>query len=86
MVARIFTGETPVQELQREFREELQDKMKEAAVNLGCEVEELAYRFANDGVIEITRMTADEIARIGKQEQQQKNVIDIKKSRGVFDE
>ena len=80
---RIGTGEAPVQELQRRFSEELQGKMKEAALKIGCNVEELAYRVNNVGIVEIRRMTGDEILDAQAQDAEAKRIRDIKKSRGL---
>ena len=83
-MVRIHTGEEPVEELQRRFTEELKDMLKKAAIELKCNVEELKYRTNNAGVVEIERMTAQEMIDMGISEAKQKNVIAIKKARGVL--
>jgi hypothetical protein len=81
---RIITGETPVEELQRKFREEVTTMMKKAAIELGCNVEELKYRVSNVGIVEIERMDAQEMIDMAALEAEQKNVIAVKKQRGVL--
>ena len=83
-MVRIHTGEEPVEELQRKFTEELKGMLKKAAIELKCNVEELKYRTNNAGVVEIERMTAQEMIDMGISEAKQKNVIAIKKARGVL--
>ncbi len=60
-MVRLYRGETPVEELQREFTDELKTMLKEAALKVGCSVEELKYRVSNDGIVEIQRMTLEEM-------------------------
>jgi hypothetical protein len=64
---RIITGETPVQELQRKFKEEVTTMMKKAAIELNCNVEELKYRVSNIGLVEIERMGAQEMIDMAAQ-------------------
>ena len=85
-MVRIITNETPIEELKRKFSEEVRDMMKATALELGCNVEELKYRVNNAGVVEIQMMDAEEMIELTAQEAVQKRGIDIKKSRGVFDE
>ena len=83
-MVRILTQETPVEELQRTFTEELTEKMKEAAMRLGCPVEELKYRVGSNGVVEIARMTQAEMAERMRQDIIDGQVRKIRKDRGVF--
>jgi len=83
-MVRIITPETPVEELQRAFTEELKGKMKEAAMRLGCPAEELKYRVDNNGVVEIARMDAAEMAERMRQDIIEGQIRRIKKDRGVF--
>jgi hypothetical protein len=83
-MVRILTNETPTEELQRKFTEELEGMLKKAAVKFKCNVEELKYRTNNAGVVEIERMNAQEMIDMVAFEAEQKMVITIKKSRGVL--
>ena len=83
---KIYTGETPVQELQRNFSEELREMGKKAAIEFGCSLEEVKYRFTNDGVVEFEKMSHQEVTEMAARESQQKKVVQIKKDRGVIDE
>lgn len=64
MVARtkVYTGESPVEEIQQAFKEEMAEIMKDAALKLGCSVDELKYRFDNLGRVEVVRMTPEEMS------------------------
>ena len=84
MVANIYTGQTPVQELQGKFTDELRGKMKEAALIFKCNVEELKYRVGNDGVVEISRMTPDEMIEMSAQDDENKRKRSIKIARGLI--
>ena len=77
-------NETPAEQLQHDFTEELKDQMKEAALKFGCSVEELKYRVFNNGAVEIARMDAQEIQDRAKQEAQTARVRTVRKNRGVF--
>lgn len=77
-------NETPVEQLQRDFTEELKAQMKEAALKFGCPVEELKYRIINVGAVEIARMDDQEIQERAKQETQDARVRIVRKNRGVF--
>lgn len=81
---KVFTGETPVEELQRKFRTEVKTMMKKAAVEMGCNVEELKYRVSNAGLVEIEKMDAQEMIDMAAIEANQKRVIDTKKKRGIL--
>lgn len=82
-MVRILTNETPVEELQRKFTEEVKSMMKKAAIKLGCNVEELKYRVMSNGLVEIERMDAQEMIDMSAQDTVNKQVRDIKKSRGL---
>lgn len=75
---RIYTGETPVEELQRKFKEELTEQMKKAALEMNCSVHELKWRVDNGGVVEIEKMTGQEIIELAIRESEAKRVRDIK--------
>ena len=82
-MVRIITNETPVQELQRKFTEELTGMMKDAALQLGCDVHELRYRVNNAGIVEINKMTPNEMIEAEAVAAQAKRIRDIKQSRGL---
>ena len=82
---KIYTGETPVEELQRTFTEEVKMMGKKAAVELGCNVEQLKWRVNAVGIVEFEVMSADEQIALTTQEQNAKRIRNIKKSRGVLD-
>jgi hypothetical protein len=81
---RIITGESPVEELQRRFSDELREMGKKAALELGCNVEELKYQFNNAGIVEFQKMTPQEMIDLGARDAHQKKVIAIKEARGVL--
>lgn len=81
---KIYTGETPVQELQAKFTDEARMMGKKAAIKLGCNVEQLKWRVANNGLVEFEVMTGDEMIQMQAHESQAKQVRDIKKARGVL--
>ena len=60
---KIYRGETPVEELQREFKEEIQEILKDAAVKMKCSVEELKCRVDALGGVEVQRMIPDEMIK-----------------------
>ena len=82
---KIYTGETPVEELQRSFTDEVREMGKKAALALKCNTEQLKWRVNSIGLVEFNVMTADEQIELTCQEQESKRVRDIKKSRGVID-
>ena len=84
MVKILRPNETPQQELQRDFTEELKSQMKKAAKKLRCPVEQLKYRVGNDGVVEISMMSVHEMEDRIREEIVNKKVIAIKKARGRF--
>lgn len=83
-MVRINTGEEPVEELQRKLIEERKMLCEKAAIELSCSVEEIKFRINNLGVYEFQKMTHKEFIELTTQEQTQKQVIDIKKQRGVL--
>ncbi len=83
---KIYRGETPVEELQRAFKEELTDILKDAALKFMCEVEMLKCRVANDGTIEVVKMTFAEKNESDKVLAKQKRVAFIRKVKGMPDD
>jgi len=81
-MVKILTKETPQEQLQKDFTEELKDMMKKAAKRLGCPVEMLKYRVSNAGVVEIERMDSQEAEDLQREEKLRKMQRDIRKFRG----
>ena len=79
IATEIFTGQTPAED----FRDELQRMMKDAALKLGCSVEELKYRFDNNGVVEIARMESSEVVEMETKRIHKKNVKKLRKLKGL---
>ena len=84
MVARIYTGETPVEELQRSFTDEVREMGKKAAIELKCNTEQLKWRVNAAGLVEFEIMDVDEQIELTTQEQEAGRIRDIKKSRGML--
>lgn len=82
---KIYVGETPVEELQARFTDEVKEMGKKAALELGCNVEQLKWQVNAAGLVHFEIMTADEQIALVTNEQQAKRVRDIKKSRGGLD-
>ena len=80
---KIFKGETPYEELQQAFRDEMKDILKDAALRLHCDVERLKCRFDNNGVVEVIMMTETEMAEREKNRLLTKKVNQIKSSKGM---
>lgn len=80
---KIYTGETPMQELKGNLGDELQKMGEAAALEIGCPVENLKWRVNNLGVIEWQEMDDDEVVEMKQREFQAKQIRDIKKSRGI---
>ena len=83
-MVRIITGETPTEEIQRKFSEELKGMMKDAALKMNCNVNELKYRINNAGIVEIERMDAQDIIDMAAKDAANKRIIKVKKDRGVL--
>lgn len=84
-MVKIYKGETPMQELIGEFKDELEMMIKKAALEFGCPVENVKWRKNNIGMVEFEMMTDEEFVEMKQQEFHAKQVRDIKKSRGVYD-
>jgi hypothetical protein len=76
---KIYRGDTPADE----FKAELTEMMKDAAIKFKCDVHQLKCRFANNGVVEIAKMDADEISEMEKKRIAKKNVKKIREQRGL---
>ena len=84
MVKILRPNETPQEELQRDFTEELRTMMKKAAKQMGCPVEMLKYRVTNAGFVEISRMDSQEAEDLRREEKLRKMQRDIRKPRGQY--
>jgi hypothetical protein len=83
MVAKIYTGQTPEEEIGQEFREEVAEMLKQVAHDNKCDVNELKFTVNNDGVVNIQRMTPQEMIDEEAKRVRQRKVNLIKKARGV---
>ncbi len=83
MVARvkIYKGESPVEEIHQALKEEMKDIIKDAALRLGCPVEQLKFRFDNLGRIEVMKMEPEEIVEKQKEHEKQKRIAVIRNRR-----
>ena len=61
MVANIWTPSSDVESLQAEFREEITAMLKKVSVEHNVPVEELKFTANSAGIINIQRMTPEEI-------------------------
>lgn len=59
--AKIYTGKTCVEETGEELRAEIIDMLKQVAYDHKCDVEELKYTIDNMGIVNIQRMTSQEM-------------------------
>ena len=58
---KLFTGKTKAQELSDDFRKEISEKLKQAAHDNHCNVEDLKFSVNNIGVVNIRSLTPEEI-------------------------
>lgn len=78
-------GDTPmIDELAEELRKETTMMCKRAALEWGCDVEDIAVSVCNDGMVQLHLMTSEEKAALLSQEAEDKRIRLIKKDRGVF--
>lgn len=77
--AKIYKGETPLGELQTAFKEEVGGILKDAALKLKCNVEQLKYRFDNLGRVEVQIMTIEEMVENREKDEERKRVATIHK-------
>lgn len=80
---KIFKGETPVQELQQAFTDEITGILEDAAKRLKCSPEELKYRVDSLGRIEVIRMTPLEMNEAATERELLKKKSLILKMRGL---
>lgn len=83
MVARtkIYKGESPLGELQQAFKEETKGILEDAALKMGCSIEQLKYRFDNLGRVEVQKMTAEEMIDNREKDEERKRIAAIRNRR-----
>ena len=76
---------TPASEISlgEEFRQETMEMLKKVASDNKCNVEELKFSVNNLGVVNIQRMTSDEMLEMESKRIVEKEVKKIKKERGL---
>lgn len=82
---KIFKGQTPYEELQQAFRDEIADIMKDAALRMGCDASQLKCRFNSLGQVEVAKMTGKEMAKREAERQKKKLIAIIRKRKGLSD-
>ena len=80
---KIYTGKTCVEETGEELRAEIIDMLKQVAHEHKCDVEELKYTVNNMGVVNIQRMTPQEMIDMEAKRQTDKLRNKILKSKGL---
>lgn len=80
---KLYTGKTCVEETGEELRAEIAAMMKQVAFEHKCNVEELKYTVNNAGVINIRRMTSQEMIDRETKRQATKLRNKILKSKGL---
>jgi len=78
----IWTPYSEIENLGEAFRAETKAMLEKVALKHGCNVEELKFTVNNIGIVNIQRMTADEIIDRESQRQIDKQIKKIKESRG----
>lgn len=83
MVARtkIYKSESPLGELQNAFKQEIKSILENAALKIGCSVEQLKYRFDNLGQVEVQKMTIEEMVEKHKEDEERKKIAAIRNRR-----
>lgn len=79
MVARvkIYKGETPLGELQNAFKDEIKVILEYAALKMGCNIEQLKYRFDSLGQVEVQKMTIEEMVEKRNEDEERKRAAVI---------
>ena len=77
----IYTGKSPVEEIQQAFRDEMEEIMKDASLQMKCPSEQLKYRINNLGIVEVQMMTADEMIEKRYEDEERKRVSLIRNRR-----
>ena len=78
-INKIYKGETPLSELQSVFKAEIGTMLKDAALKMKCNIEQLKYRFDNLGRVEVQKMTAGEMVKSQKKDQERKRIAVIRR-------
>ncbi len=78
-INKIYKGESPLSELQNAFKEEMKGILKNAALKMGCNVEQLKCRFDNLGRVEVQKMTIEEMVEKHKEDQDRKRIAVIRR-------
>ena len=79
---KIYKGESPVEEIQKAFKEEMDDIMKDASMRMHCPVEQLKVRFDAEGGIEVQKMTLEEMKKMQELEVIESRVRKIRSRNG----
>lgn len=81
---KIYTGKTQSEELAEDFKLEITGMLKQVAKDYHCNVEELKYTVNNVGVVNIQRMTPEEMVEMENRRQHNKRVNVILKRKGLY--
>ncbi len=81
MVAKVWTPASEIEDLGEAFRAETVGMLKKVAFENNCDVNELKFSVNNLGVVNIQRMTPQEMIDRASQRIVQKRIVSIKKSR-----
>lgn len=79
MVAKIYKGESPLGELQTALKDEVEVILKDAALKMKCNIEQLKYRFDNLGRVEVQKMTIEEMVDNQNKDKERERIADIHK-------
>ncbi len=77
----IWTPSSNVENLADEFRQETEMMLKKVAHDNNCNVEELKFNVNSNGMVNIRRMTGEEMVEMSAQEAEDNRIREIKKSR-----
>lgn len=80
---KIYKGETPLEELQQAFKDEMDVIKNDAAKRLNCHPEELKCRFDSEGRVEVQRMTPMEMNKFEEQRQLELRKKEIRRIKGI---
>ena len=80
MVARtkIIKIISPLGEIQQTFKEEIKVILEAAALKMGCNIEQLKYRFDNLGRVEVQKMTIEEMVEKRNEDEERKRAAVIR--------
>ncbi len=81
MVAKIWTPTSTQENLAEDFRQETQTMLKKVALENKCNVEELKFSVNNAGIVNIQRMTLEEMQEQYEHELMAKKIRKIKELR-----